>query len=69
MASSEQGSRKAGNFSEIPPGCYAGLPVKKAVWTILAAALASGACQPAGGPALVEVKGVLSTRLREGDVL
>jgi hypothetical protein len=43
--------------------------VKKAVWTILAAALASGACQPAGGPALVEVKGVLSTRLREGDVL
>ncbi len=36
---------------------------------LVVSALAAGACQPASGPALVEVKGVLSTRLREGDVL
>jgi NADH:ubiquinone oxidoreductase subunit H len=35
----------------------------------VACALAAAACQPASGPALVEVSSVLSTRLREGDVL
>jgi hypothetical protein len=43
--------------------------VKNAAWLLVALVLPAGACQPASGPALVEVKGVLSTRLREGDVL
>lgn len=67
MASNEQGAPEAGNFSEIPAGWYAGSRVRKAV--SLSLIIFGWGCQPASGPALVQVNGVLSDRLREGDVI